>query len=897
MKQKILILTLLFWSLCSMGQPYRIQVTNISALSGGNTYTLNEPANPLQFQTIRCAFGTNQPQNSTSYQLDWYYNTVNSTAGGTLINSGTHFTIPDLISNETKTFVPPTNVAGTRYYYAVLSNGEAGCGFTNTLTSNTQQVTVVSPATHLNFDGVNDDIILPANIGNALSNGTELTIEYWFKGTNVQSAVRIQGVSSNWIVAGWGASNNPLFIVSTDGGTTGISCSPSANDNTWHHLAFVWKKNDIFATYLDGVLQDSRTAANVNLPFFSGVTGRIGSYNSGAEYMNGNIDDVRIWNVAKTATQINASKNCELQGNETGLLAYYKFNQGTDAANNVGVTTLTDATSNAYNGTLSSNFALTGANSNWLAGSPVTSGSVVPSNATVTTPVVYSQGDTASTLTATVGANGTGLLWYTTATGGTGSTTAPTPSTTNPGTTSYWVSSTNANGCESARTEIVVTVNASATAGCWAVIQSSNIHTLAIAQNGTLWGWGDNQWGQLGDGTYVDKNIPTQIGTESNWTALGLGEYHSLAIKSNGSLWAWGDNQYGALGNGTFVSVNTPIQVGTDTDWLKLQKTSYQSHAIKSNGTLWAWGLNNYGQLGDGTLVNKNTPTQIGSFAWDQVFGGYYHTIGIKSDGTLWTWGGNNKGQLGDGTLVNKNTPTQIGTSNWLSVSASIETSIAIKSDGTLWSWGENSSGEMGDGTGVDKLIPTQIGSSTWTKIISGYFHSVGIRTNGTLWSWGYNIQGQLGDGTTVAKLAPTQIGSNTNWLKLASGGRFSFAIKTDGTLWSWGLNGDGNLGLGDTTQRNAPVEVSCPAVLSSDDFIAENNVTIYPNPSNGIFTIDAKEAVTVEVYDIIGKKVFSSKMALGSSNFDLSNHANGIYLLMVTNQNGNSTTYKLIKQ
>jgi alpha-tubulin suppressor-like RCC1 family protein len=785
------------------------------------------------------------------------------------------------------------NTSAFRFPYHVMVN-QLGDILVADAANNKIRKIIQTPATHLNFDGVDDDIVLPANIGNTLSNGTELTIEYWFKGTNVQSAVRIQGFSSNWIVAGWGASNNPMFIVSTDGGTSGVSCGgTSVVDNTWHHLAFVWKKNDIFATYLDGVLQDSRTAANVNLPVFSGVTGRIGSYNSGAEYMNGNIDDVRIWNVAKTPAQINASKNCELQGNETGLLAYYKFNQGFDAAFNNTITTLTDATSNGNNGALS-NFTLTSSTSNFLAGSPVV---VLPSNPTVTTPVIYTQGDTASALTATTGTNGTGLLWYTTATGGVGSTTAPTPSTVNPGDTSYWVASTNANGCESARTEIVVTINASPTAGCWALIQSCNIHTLAIAQNGTLWGWGDNQYGQLGDGTYVDKNIPTQIGTESNWAALGLGEYHSLAIKSNGTLWAWGDNQFGALGNGTFVSTNTPIQVGTDTDWLKIQKTSYQSHAIKSNGTLWAWGLNNFGQLGDGTTVNKNIPTQIGTSTWDQVFGGYYHTIGIKSNGTLWTWGGNTKGQLGDGTTVNKNAPIQIGTSNWLSVSAGIETSTAIKSDGTLWSWGENSSGEMGDGTGVDKLIPTQVGSSTWTKIISGYFHSVGIRTNGTLWSWGYNIQGQLGDGTTVAKLAPTQIGSNTNWLKLVSGGRFSFAIKTDGTLWSWGTNGNGELGLGDSTQRNSPVEVSCPAVLSADDFITENNVNIYPNPSNGIFTIDAKEVVIVEVYDMIGKKVFNSKITLGSSNLDLSNHANGIYLLQVTTENGAAKSYKLIKQ
>jgi hypothetical protein len=322
--------------------------------------------------------------------------------------------------------------------------------------------TILEPeaATHLNFDGTNDYVALPTGVSNTLSGGTELTIEYWFKGTSVQSAVRFQNTGSVFIVAGW-SGGNPQFLVSTDGGTNGVEIGTTAEvlDNTWHHVACVWKKNDVFATYLDGVLQNSRPAANVDLPVFSGSTGSLGRLLGGAEYTNGNLDDVRIWNVARTPEQINSSKDCELQGGETGLIAYYKFNQGIDAGTNTGVTTLTDATTNANNGTLT-NFALTGSTSNWLAGSPVTTGSVIPSAATVTTPVTYTQNDIASPLTATAGANGSGLLWYTTATGGTSSTTAPTPSTATVGSTSYWVSSTNANGCESERTEMIVTVNA-----------------------------------------------------------------------------------------------------------------------------------------------------------------------------------------------------------------------------------------------------------------------------------------------------------------------------------------------------------------------------------------------------------------------------------------------------
>jgi hypothetical protein len=154
---------------------------------------------------------------------------------------------------------------------------------------------IVEPATHLNFDGVNDSVSLPASVGTAISQGSEITIEYWFKGNNLESAVRFQN-GSNYIVAGWGGSNSQ-FIVSTDGETNGVSNGTESviEDNTWHHIACVWKKNVRFATYLDGVLQNARQAANVNLPDLSGVVGQLGSFLGTSEFMTGNLDDVRIW--------------------------------------------------------------------------------------------------------------------------------------------------------------------------------------------------------------------------------------------------------------------------------------------------------------------------------------------------------------------------------------------------------------------------------------------------------------------------------------------------------------------------------------------------------------------------------------------------------------------------
>ena len=333
------------------------------------------------------------------------------------------------------------------------SNNGTLTNFTlNGSTSNWIGNSPLTPATHLNFDGSND--FISCGTTNLPTGTSARTIEAWIKTSQTSGGQSIVNYGNQTI------GNSRFGFLNVNGNLYFVGEGNDYNTNTliadgnWHHIAATYEASTL-KIYIDGVLNATVTKVlNTNNNIFN-----IGaSCNpSPGENFQGSIDEVRIWNYARTIGQINGSKNCELQGNETGLVSYYNFNQGIDAANNTAITSLPDLTSNANNGTLN-NFTLTGSTSNWLAGSPIASGSIVPSNATVTTPVTYNQGATATALTATTGANGTGLVWYTTATGGTGTTTAPTPSTATAGSTSYWVSSTNANGCESARTEIVVTV-------------------------------------------------------------------------------------------------------------------------------------------------------------------------------------------------------------------------------------------------------------------------------------------------------------------------------------------------------------------------------------------------------------------------------------------------------
>lgn len=758
--------------------------------------------------------------------------------------------------------------------------------------------TIMQPqsGSHLNFDGVNDYVTV--NVGAANLQVNNYTHELWFRTTSPTGTL--------FNNAGTGAPNAGQHnkVLSLVGGKlrsyvyngvgSFIESTTNFNDGNWHHVAEIVSTTER-RLYVDGILVGTSNALPTqNLDYIT-----LGNSNyTPLNYYNGDIDEVRIWNVARTLDQIYASKNCELQGTETGLVAYYKFNQGISQGNNTGETTLINSVATGANGTLT-NFTLTGTTSNFLAGSPVTTGSIVPSNATVTTPVVYNQGATATALTATPGTNGTGLVWYTTATGGIG-TTAPTPSTATAGNTSYWVASTNANGCESVRTEIVVTINSSAVVSCFVTIQTGDSHSLAIANNGTLWSWGLNSSGQLGLGDTTTRTSPVQVGTETNWVSISSEGSHALAIKSNGTLWSWGLNSSGQLGLGDTTNRTSPTQVGTDTDWVFLSADYEHSLAIKSNGTLWSWGKNNGGQLGLNDLTNRNLPTQVGSANnWTKVNAGGGHSIGIKSNGTLWTWGNNSNGQLGMGNTTSLFIPTQVGSgSNWTSVNAGGGDTLAVKSDGTLWGCGYNAFGQLGFGTNtVYELSFSQSGTSTdWKYVTTSGRSSIAAKNDDTIWSFGYGANYQLGLGMNSDVNVPTQIGSDT-WQSISLSDTFGIGIKFDGTIWVWGLNGSGQLGLGTTTNQTTPLQFSCPAVLSSSSFDIASNINVYPNPTNGNVNVETNNLtnVSVSVYDLNGRQILNKELAANENAVDISNFQSGLYLFRIKSTEG-ETVKKVIK-
>ena len=337
-------------------------------------------------------------------------------------------------------------------------------------------------------------------------------------------------------------------------------------------------------------------------------------------------------------------------------------------------------------------------------------------------------------------------------------------------------------------------------------ISAGSDHAMAIKSDNTLWGWGYNWYGQVGVGKstannwWDDENIilsPVKI--MESVISVSAGESFTMAIKDDGSLWTWGSNWSGQIGDGTVTTYDednhryTPVKImdsvlsvsaGTVGQYMGANNEGgYGAHAmaIKTDGSLWGWGDNSIGQLGDGTvneydeignvINHKSVPVKIMDSVVS-VSSGAQYTMAIKTDGSLWAWGSNWYGQLGNGTIESNNYPVKI-LDSVVSVSAGQKHTMVIKTDKSLWVWGYNECGQLGDGTVttydenwniidnnkhtpikiMDNISEISAGiSEQFSMIHRGPFgsHSMALKTDGSLWVWGENWSGQIGDGTST---------------------------------------------------------------------------------------------------------------------------------------------------
>ena len=381
-----------------------------------------------------------------------------------------------------------------------------------------------------------------------------------------------------------------------------------------------------------------------------------------------------------------------------------------------------------------------------------------------------------------------------------------------------------------------------------ALARTRGVQLLALTDNDLFGVCGSNSYGQTGVGYPDYRTLPEQVGTVGGWTAVDSGIGHSAAIRSDGTLWTWGRNSWGELGDNDQVdgSVNAPVQVAGSWKAVSCGDNTQSGFTlgVMTDGTLWSWGSNFVRQLGLGDTDYRYVPVQVGTRSdWVAVaasdgvgdisgsnrlldFG-----LGLTSSGQLYAWGDNDDGQLGQGDtaahthLVEVTCPD--ATAQWSAIAAGDDYAMAITTKGELYGWGDNSSAQLGLGAGADALVttPTRVGAaSDWLTVACGSggwgSHTVGVREGstpgqGSLWAWGENNIGQLGNGTSsyTPVSTPTQVGSGTDWQQVACGctygDDFTMGHKTDGSVWEFGGNYRGELGQGDYENQYTPIQVT----------------------------------------------------------------------------------------
>ena len=331
-----------------------------------------------------------------------------------------------------------------------------------------------------------------------------------------------------------------------------------------------------------------------------------------------------------------------------------------------------------------------------------------------------------------------------------------------------------------------------AAGSAWIQVASGDWHSVALRADGTVWAWGLNKKGQLGDGTTTDHAEPQPVSGLSGVIAVAAGRHHSLAVTDAGTVWAWGEGDYRQLGNNGVDTALTPGRVqewvaGTDTqagytrDLTGVQAVAaspVHSVALKADGTVWTWGTNTYGQLGIGGTLSKATAQPVGGLPPIQgiAAGGATkeviqpngdvqlvttaYTLAISTTGRVWGWGYNGKCQLGESGAAPQ-TPLELTTLNQLGDLQALvgggAHGVALTTDGRVWTWGDNASGQLGDQSAGFRCTPAVVLTDGET-ISAGAAHTLVTKTDGGVWAWGRNDQGQLGDGRVDDRDTPEPV-------------------------------------------------------------------------------------------------------------------------------------------
>lgn len=350
-------------------------------------------------------------------------------------------------------------------------------------------------------------------------------------------------------------------------------------------------------------------------------------------------------------------------------------------------------------------------------------------------------------------------------------------------------------------------------------------HMIALGDDGKAYAWGVGTSGQVGDGSGADAGYPTPVVMPEGVTFIDIavGDGTTLAFGDDGNTYAWGDNNGGQVGDGTTSDGLAPARVAVPdgVKFVTVATGDILSLAIGDDGNTYSWGLNNNGQLGYGNNSASAFPARVATpadIAFTSVSAGDRHSLALTAEGLAFAWGKNDDGQLGTGNTGNENVPVPVTMPAgvmFTSISAGKDFSVALGSDGAAYAWGSGSSGELGAGTTSGATVPTRVSMPdgvTFTSIDAGDAFVLAQGNDGNLYGWGNNEGGQLGDGSKANSSVPVRVAvpDGVRYTAFSAGGwKSSVAIGDDGHTYAWGFGKRGRLGNGDSPDATGPVLVT----------------------------------------------------------------------------------------